>query len=39
LGSNVNDDREVQEAKHEAPRISTDDGMQIDFNDLQQENA
>jgi hypothetical protein len=36
--SNVNDESEEQPEKQKAPRTSTDDGMQIDFN-AQQENA
>jgi hypothetical protein len=36
---NVNDDSEVQRARHDLPRIVTDDGIEIDLSDEQSENA
>jgi hypothetical protein len=37
--SNVNDEREEQPPKHSLQRTSTDDGIQIDSNMSQSENA
>jgi hypothetical protein len=39
LGSNENDESDEQEAKHRAPRTSTDDGMQMLFNEKQYQNV
>jgi hypothetical protein len=36
--SNVNDESCVQCSKHFSPRISTEEGIQIDFSDEQREN-
>jgi hypothetical protein len=37
--SNVNDEREKQQRKHILHNTSTEDGMQMDFNALQKQNA
>jgi hypothetical protein len=39
LNSNVTDERQWQKRKHSLPKTSTDDGIQIDFNPPQQQNA
>jgi glucan phosphoethanolaminetransferase (alkaline phosphatase superfamily) len=37
--SKVNDESESQQLKHSEPTISTEEGIQTDFNDEQQEKA